>query len=129
MMIQTLEKLSNIHFEHLIWINELQHIREEVKIYLARIELLASQFADLKLNGELKDFKDEFNRILEQITEWQVTIGTHVFHIQELASLDGALTHMSNSQHEDIRDKMNFLRRSMITLKESFQYFLIHRIR
>ena len=127
-MIQTIERLSNIHFEHLIWSNELQGIRAEIGIYRKRLDVLLAQYTSTTLRDDLLEFKRGFDRVRKDIDEWQVTIGAHEFHINELASLNGALTQMSNSEHEDIRNKMHSVRRSMLELKEAFQYFMIERI-
>ena len=128
-MVQTIERLAHIHFEHLIWSNELQNIRAEIGIFLKRLDVLLTQYAATTLHDELIDFKRNFELIKMDIDEWQVAIGAHEFHISELAQLNGALTHMSNSQHEDIRNKLHSVRRTMLKLKEAFQYFLVERIR
>ena len=128
-MIQTIERLSHIHFEHLVWTNELRSIKAEIDIYLKRLEVLLAQHATTTLHDDLLEFQLNFELVRKHIDEWQVTIGNHEFHINELANLNGALTHMSNSEHDDIRHKMQTVRRSMLEIKEAFQYFLIERIR
>ena len=127
-MIQTIERLSNIHFEHLIWSNELQGMRAEIGIYLKRLDTLLAQYSATPLVDDLVPFKHSFEEVLRDVDDWQITIGAHEFHITELANLNGALTQMSNSEHEDIRSKMYKVRRSILELKESFQYFLINKM-
>jgi hypothetical protein len=122
------EMLSNIHFEHLIWHNELQNFLEEIVIYDQRIQMLLQQYTADDMQSELREFRNEFHQILQDIREWKVTIGQHEMHILEVAKLNGAIKQLTNSQHEDMRDKMQQLRKTMLTLKEKFQYFLMKKI-
>jgi hypothetical protein len=122
------EMLSNVHFEHLIWHNELQNFLEEIVIYDQRIQMLLQQYTADDMQSELREFRNEFHQILQDIREWKVTIGQHEMHILEVAKLNGAIKQLTNSQHEDMRDKMQQLRKTMLTLKEKFQYFLMKKI-
>lgn len=122
------EMLSNVHFEHLIWHNELQNFLEEIVIYDQRIQILLQQYTADNMQSELREFRNEFHQILQDIRQWKVTIGQHEMHIFELAKLNGAIKQLTNSQHEEMRDKMQQLRKIMLTLKEKFQYFLMKKI-
>lgn len=121
------ERLSNIHFEHLIWFNELQTYHHEIEIFEKRIRTLVDSFeGDRRL--KLDEFARSFNGLKKAIDDWQITIGMHEVKIAELIKMDGQLSKMTNSQHERMRKTVATFRRSMLELKEKFQFFISRQI-
>jgi hypothetical protein len=127
-MIQADEKLINVQFEHLIWHNELQNYLIEIEIYDDRIQSLLALHQDDDLQQELRTFRDKFHELKTNINHWKVSIGQHEYRIMEVAKLDGAIKLLTNSEHSEIRKKVQLLRKSMMKIKEKFQYFLLKRI-
>ena len=127
-MVSISEKIGHIHFEHMVWFNELQSYLEEIKVYLKRVQMLKSKYIDEELSKELETFRKRFESLSQQINVWQINIGKHEVNISELAKLDGALSQMTNSEHDKMRDQIKHLRRSMIELKEGFQFFMLERM-
>lgn len=125
-MIQSAEKLSNIHFEHLIWHNELQNYLLEIQIYEDRIKALLQQHEGQKTIDELVRFQEKFEELKNHINNWKVLIGKHEYRILEVAKLDGAISLISDTEHDEMRKKIQRLRKSMLKLKEHFQYFLLN---
>ena len=127
-MIQADEKLINVQFEHLIWHNELQNYLVEIEIYDERIRSLMTLHHDEDLQEELRTFRDKFHELKTNINSWKISIGQHEYRIMEVAKLNGAIKLLTNSEHDEIRKKVQRLRKSMIKIKEKFQYFLLKRI-
>ena len=73
-------------------------------------------------------FREKFHELINHITNWKVTIGKHEYRILEVAKLNGAIRLITDSQHDDMREKMQRLRKSMFELKERFHYFLAKKI-
>ena len=128
-MIQADEKLINVQFEHLIWHNELQNFLIEIEIYDERIQsLLTLHHDDDELQKDLRTFRDKFHEIKANINNWKVAIGQHEYRIMEVSKLDGAIKLLTNSEHDEIRKKVQRLRKAMIKIKEKFHYFLLKHI-
>lgn len=123
-MVQSIEKLSNIHFEHLIWHNELQNYLVEIKIIDERIHSLLKEKLSDETQEELRKFREKFHELKNHISNWKVAIGKHEYRILEVTKLNGAIRLISDSQHDDMRKKIQRLRKSMLKSKERFQYFL-----
>ena len=124
---QVTERLANIQFEHLVWFNELQQYQEEIKVYLRRIKSLLTQYDD-DLTDQLEGFGRKFEELHQQIEGWQIKIGQHEVLISEMAKLNGSFDQMTNSEHEKMRNEIGQFRRSVIELKEAFQYLMLHKM-
>lgn len=122
-MITSVKKLNNVHFEHLIWHNELQNYLEEIQIIDDRIKMLMQEDSPEELN-ELREIRNQFHELRDQIRTSKVAIGEHEYRIMEVAALDGAIELITDSQHDDIRKKIKRLRKSMLRLKDRFHFFL-----
>lgn len=127
-MIPSAEKLSNVHFEHLIWHNELENYLLEIQIIDQRIGTLLKETNNEILTNELRKYREKFHEIQDEIRTGKVAIGNHEYRILEVAAMDGSIKLITDSQHDEIRKTVHRLRKTMMRQKDRFQYFLAKKI-
>ena len=120
---KTLEKITNINFDHKLWFNEIRYYIEEIPIYRSWIAELADE-AGSKEKKILKQYATAFKNQEKELKNILRHIKKHEMHIYHLTHMNGSLEHISNKEHEDIRDQIIAIRVRNEILKKEFMAFI-----
>ncbi len=117
--------MSDLWFDHNVWINELEFMKDEVKIFERRLEELVVKYTNKEMLAELEHFQNTFIRQKEIIDEYEHEIGLHTKELEKFAKDHPvALDHIHFKDHKIIREKMNSNREIYNQTKNDFFRFL-----
>ena len=122
-MKEILEQLDNIKFDHSRWLNELVFSAKEIKLYQKRILEMLDEFVDKEKMEELTAMFEKFDKQKKQAIGLQSKITKHVINNSRVTHSNGALKAMINSDHSQIRQKIETFRHQYANLKENFHRF------
>ena len=117
----TTKHLSDLHFEHQVWINTLQFCKDEITIFERRMEEIVKRNTDKALLAELEHFQNQYIREREVIDELRHDIKQHE-NFLEKESMDHpvAIDHRAFGDHSNLRDRMTTFERLYKELKDEF---------
>ncbi len=121
---KTLEKITNIHFDHSLWFNEIRFFLSEINVYRNRIGALMEKVSSKERKKALKKFFNSFRNKEKQLKNIQRQIKKHEMRIHHLTHMNGSLEQISNRRHEDIRDQIIAIRVQIDLLKKEFNGLL-----
>lgn len=117
--------LSDLHFEHKVWINEMNFFEDEIKTFENRLEELARQYLPKReVMVDLEHFQNQFIRQREVINELKQDIRRHEQYLVQAVESNPAGVDKPNFQdHAALREKMETFRKIYLELKaDFFQY-------
>jgi hypothetical protein len=118
-----LEKLTNIEFDHRLWLNELAFYFKEMAIYEDRILELLEIYKDETTEKELEKILLGIAQQKEKVEQIQEQIRDHIIHINEKVQGNGELKAIVDTVHHKTREDMEMLRKTFDQLKDT-----IHRL-
>ena len=71
------DTLQVVHFEHRLWVNELDFFADEIRIYERQLEELIRKSAEKDAMQELEQFQNQFIRQKEVLDTLQHDIHIH----------------------------------------------------
>lgn len=117
--------LSDLHFEHRLWTNELSFFSDELRIYEKRLGVLIQRPLDKGTLSELEQFQNQFIRHKEVIEELNHDIREYEHSLSEYAEEHPiAVDHVYFRDHDGLRDRMNQFKQIYQNLKDRFMTFL-----
>ena len=117
--------LSDLHFEHKVWMNELNFFEDEIMTFEHRLEELAKQnLTKRDVMVELEHFQNQFIRQKEVINELKHDIRMHQQYLTGVAEANPTTSDQPKFQdHTNLRERMETFRKIYLDLKtEFFQY-------
>lgn len=116
-------ELTDIHFEHRLWANELNFFADELKIYEYRLEELVNKYTRQEVLSELEHFQNQFIRHKEVLDELRHNIKVHEQKIAQ-ALQNGEEAPTDPNLHDYMRGEIDSFRRIYKDLKEDFYKFM-----
>ena len=118
----TVKEIQSQHFEHKVWMNQLNFYADEVRIYEHQLEKLVSKNIREML-PRLEHFQNSFIRQKEVIDELLHDIKTHEHELVVAVSNDQNLPSASHESHEKYREEMEIFQKIYAELKADFLSF------
>jgi hypothetical protein len=116
--------ITDLHFQHKVWINELSFSKEKLAIYQERLEDLASRNTDREMKLEQEQFQNRFIRQREVIDVLSHEVREHESDLVKFAKEHPVATDRVHFEdHTDMRDKMNTFSKLFTELKQDFHRF------
>ena len=120
---KTLEKITNIHFDHSLWFNEIRFYLDEIPIFRSRIAAMEKE-SSKETGKKLEKFSARFKEQEKTLKKIFNHIKKHELHIYNLTHMNGSLVSISNREHEDIHDQILAFRVQNELLKKEFNDFI-----
>ena len=117
--------LSDLHFEHKVWMNELNFFEDELLTFEHRLEELARQYLPKReVMVDLEHFQNRFIRQKEVINQLKHEVRMHEQYLVQLAEANPTSIDQTKVQdHVALRERMETFRKLYLELKnEFFQY-------
>ena len=120
-MKETLESLEKIHFDHTLWLNQLTFALMEIELHEDRLISFIKESSEPEIEDELQTLYKKFEEKKEEVNELKLKIRMHVINNNRLKKSNGALSMMTNSDHQQTKDSIDFFRQDFEKLKKDFQ--------
>lgn len=118
--------LSDLHFEHTLWLNELKFAEDEIRIYEHYLEDLVKRHDEKEMLKQLEHYQNQFIKEKEIIDILKHDIGSHE-HV--LASFikkhPDSFDNYHQEDHGELRNRMVQFRNIFGGLKARFHQFLV----
>ncbi len=117
--------IDQLHFEHRLWTNEVDFVKDEITIYEHRLEELVLRNDDKEMLAQLEHFQNQFIREKEVIDALLSDIKKHEQTISKEAREQGSeREQVFHSDHDDLRERMESFRSIYGDLKKEFYRFM-----
>jgi hypothetical protein len=117
--------LSDLHFEHKLWDNELSFYADELSILEPRLAEIASKYTKQEVLAGVEHFQNQFLLQKENIHDLQKNIKVHEHNLATFAHDNPvAVDHRAFSDHRPMREAMDTQRTIYLDLKKEFLLFL-----
>lgn len=117
--------ISDLHFEHVAWNNELSFQRDELKTFQHRLEEVAPRYTDSDVLSKVEQFQNKFIRHFEVIDTLQHEVNEHENHLVTFAKNNPvAVNRVHFKDHTEIREKVESQLDIYKDLKKKFLRFL-----
>jgi hypothetical protein len=119
--------INDLHFEHKLWIRQLEFERDELKIFGGRLEEVVSRWTDKEVLRKAEHFQNMFIRHHEVLDTLIHDINAHEQTIIEQAKDHPvAIDHVHFKDHPELRDKVETQNKLYTELKTEFLNYLRH---
>jgi hypothetical protein len=117
--------LSDLHFEHKLWLNELKFASDELIIYEHYLEDLVQRHDQKEMLAQLEQYQNQFIREKEIIDILNHDIQKHEHKLVEFARLHPKFyDRFEMEDHEGLRESMERFRKIFHDLKANFFKFM-----
>lgn len=117
--------LSDLHFDHQLWINELSFFRDETGIYEKRLATLVRNWTDHDVLSQLEQFQNQFIRQREVIDILEHEVKLHEEKLARYAKDHTiAIDHVYFTDHDELKGQMERFRAIYQELKDKFYAFM-----
>lgn len=117
--------ISDLHFEHVNWNNELAFQRDELKTFQNRLEEIAPRYTSKEVLSRVEQFQNKFIRHNEVIDTLMHDVNAHETTLSDFAKEHPiAVDHVHFEDHSKIREDVETQFEIYKTLKKSFLRFL-----
>ncbi len=118
-----IKKIQSQHFEHKVWMNELNFYADEVRIYEHQLEELVGKNIKEMLPG-LEKFQNNFIRQKEVLDELRHEIRIHEHELVLAVNAVGkAIENNGRHDHEAFEEKVEIFKKIYVELKGEFLNF------
>ncbi len=126
MMTQTKKvHLSDLHFEHKIWLNELKFVSDELSFFEKYLEDLVTRHDDKEMLVQLEHYQNQFIREKEIVDIMNHDIRKHEHKLVEFAQKHtNSFDNYDLEDHDELRDSMVRFRKIFNELKVNFFRFM-----
>ena len=122
-MVLSDESLQVVHFEHRLWVNELNFFADELKIYEHQLEELVKKAHKKEAMQELEQFQNQFIRQKEVLDTLQHDIHIHEQRLSDAIQGKKELP-LDPEYHDFLKGQMESFRSIYAELKGNFYRFL-----
>ena len=117
--------ISDLHFEHSSWNNDLAFQRDELTIFEKRLEEVAPRYTRVEVLSKVEQFQNKFIRHFEVIDTLQHKIKVHENHLSVFATSHPiAVDHVRFNDHGSFRGEIETQIEMYKDLKKDFLRFL-----
>ena len=117
--------ISDLHFEHVAWNNELSFQKDELKTFQHRLEEVTPRYTSSDVLSKVEQYQNKFIRHFEVIDILQHEINKHKHSLATFAKNHPiAINHIHFKDHTGMRDKIESQLSIYKDLKKGFMRFL-----
>ena len=113
--------ISDLHFEHMLWLNSLKFYQDEIGVFERRLEEVAKRYTATEVLAQLEHFQNQYIRQREVLDELRHDIKAHENALEkEAREHPVAIDHRHFTDHSGLRDQMQTFEKLYRELKEEF---------
>ncbi|MCB0637181.1 MAG: hypothetical protein KDC54_11215 [Lewinella sp.] len=117
--------IADLHFEHSLWVRQLDFYKDEVGIFENRLEQLVQRWDKHEVLAQLERFQNQFIREKEVIDILRHDINAHESSLAAYAKAHPiAIEQVHFADHEGLRERMSRFRQIFEDLKNDFMIFI-----
>ena len=113
-----------LHFEHKVWMNELDFFAGELVFFENRLSDLVMRYREVEVLAKLEQFQNQFIRQKEVLDKLMRDIHVHEQNISIKLLKEQAIEDGFQHAHVDMRARMASYRKIYTELKTDFFHFL-----
>jgi hypothetical protein len=118
--------MSDLHFEHNLWLRELNFAKDELPIFVERLADVIEKNTDKEFTAMAESFQNRLIRQKEVVDELRHAIKAHESELAHYAIEHPiAIDHVHFVDHVDLREKMVRFTTLYATFKKDFLRFII----
>ncbi len=118
--------LSDLHYEHNLWRNELAFYKEEVNILEGRLKEIVSKNTNHEAVAGVESFQNRFDLQREHLSELKHRIKKHEAHLVDYAENHPiAIDHVHFTDHTRLREDMERFVELYQEMKREFNRFAV----
>lgn len=118
--------ISDLHFEHKLWLNELTFYNNEVDGFENRLAEVSSRNTIMEAKAGIEQYQNQFIRQKEVIDELKHEINEHEHKLSQHAQEHPvAIDHQYFGDHTDLRSRMQTFRELFNELKDNYFRYLV----
>ncbi len=118
--------LSDLQFEHKLWLNELKFREDEIKIFEKQLESLISRKHKPESMPQLESFQNQLILQFTVINEMKTLIRRHDQYLKELVKYKVAQSADLKIENQDnLRERMDQFRKIFNHLKKDFFDYIL----
>ncbi len=119
--------LTDLHFEHQQWNNELSFFADEIKTFENRLQEIASRNSATETRAQVEQYQNKFILQRDVIDRLKHDIKLHENALAEYAQEHPvALDRVHFDDHHQLRDRMHDFRNLFDELKKNYFKFVMH---
>lgn len=115
---------QDLHFEHNMWMKELDFFEGELKFFENRLGDLVMRYRSIEVLAHLEQFQNQFIRQKEVLDKLSRDIRVHEQHLSMRLQKGRDLDGLPFNDHAEMRMRMADFRKIYSSLKENFFLFL-----
>ncbi|MBK8555543.1 MAG: hypothetical protein IPL65_07120 [Lewinellaceae bacterium] len=118
--------ISDLHYEHRLWRNELAFYKEELQILEERLKEIISKNSHYEVVANVDSYQNRFDLQRDHISELKHRIKKHDHFLAEYAESHPIATdHVHFQDHTALRNDMDRFRELYYELKTEFNQFAV----
>lgn len=118
--------MTDLHYEHLLWRNELLFFKEEINIFENRLGEIISKNTANEVEAGVESFHNRFELQRKHINEIKNRIKKHEQFLTNYAKDHPiAVDHVHFKDHTDIREQFERFRELYLEMKQEFNRFAV----
>jgi hypothetical protein len=118
--------LSDLHFEHTLWLRELNFAKDELPIFVERLASAIEKNTDKDFTPSAESFQNRLTRQNEVVNDLRHAIKAHESELAHYAIEHPiAIDHVHFVDHVDIRERMARFTSLYAAFKKEFLQFII----
>lgn len=119
------KKIGEVHFQHRIWLNELYFYKEELRIFLDRLEEIASKNTSQEVRVAIEQFQNRFIIQRNDIDNLEHRINANEDEAVRVGKIHlRRIDYEATEEYIDIHKEMIQFKKLHKTLKDEFNMFL-----
>ena len=116
--------LKDLHFEHRLWLNELNFVKDEIEIFTHRLSEVEIKNNSADFTPEAESLQNKLIRQKEVVDELVHHINSHESSLAHQAEEHPiAVDHLHFKDHTDLREKMKRFSTLYAEFKKEFMRF------
>jgi hypothetical protein len=119
--------IAEVHFQHLIWLNELTFYKEEIRIFEERLgDIAYKNLGNKELHVGVEQFQNKF-----LIHKNEIDYLKHDINENEKSAIESGKIHIrridyvASEEYLNLEDRMNVFRKLYNELKTDFYKFIV----
>ena len=117
-------EVETLHFEHILWSNELKFFADELSIFEGRLEKLVQTLTDRDMLARLEHYQNQFIRQKEVLDQLKHDIKVHDQELGRMLRRDKNPDEVDNVRHAKVDEDMRMFRKIYAELKSEFYQFM-----
>lgn len=123
---QNFAYITDLHYEHRLWLNALKFFKEELGILQERLGEIVSKNTNNEVEAGVESFQNRFDLQREHISELKHRIKKHeTFLVDYAKDHPIAVDHVHFTDHTDIRENVERFRELYHEMKHEFNRFAV----